>query len=137
MISINKAALCGRVGADPKITETRAGVGVANFSVATVKYSKKENGETEQQTQWHSITTFNEKLIKNIIPLIKKGTKVYLEGELKTSKYVDKNQLERYKTEIILGNFNSILQIESIHRSDGEVESGNEGNIEDYDSFNF
>jgi len=101
-MDINKAILMGHVGMDPTFHQTRAGLQMAKFSVATSrKWTDKETQEKREDTSWHNIVIFNKYLVKLTEQFVQKGTKVYLEGESKTRKY-DKDGIERYITEIII-----------------------------------
>jgi len=92
----------GHVGMDPTFHQTRAGLQMAKFSVATSrKWTDKETQEKREDTSWHNIVIFNKYLVKLTEQFVQKGTKVYLEGESKTRKYM-KDDIERYITEIII-----------------------------------
>ena len=95
MAGINKAIIVGNVGKDPEIRYLANGDAVTNFSVATTW-----KGKSEEQTEWHRITTFG-KLAEICGKYLKKGSQVYIEGRLQTSKYTGKDGIERYSTDII------------------------------------
>lgn len=108
--SVNKVILVGNLGADPEIRRTQDGRPIANFSVATSESWRDRNtGERREKTEWHRVVVFNEGLCKVIEQYVKKGSKVYLEGQLQTRKWQDQNGQDRYSTEVVLQGFNSNL----------------------------
>ncbi len=108
--SVNKVILVGNLGADPEIKRTQDGRPIANLSVATSDtWRDKNTGERKEKTEWHRVVIFNEGLCKIAEQYLKKGAKVYLEGQLQTRKWQDKDGKDRYSTEVVLQNFNSTL----------------------------
>lgn len=108
--SLNKVVLIGNLGRDPEIRTTGDGREIANFSIATSEsWKDKMTGERKDKTEWHRIVVFSEGLVRVIKNYVKKGTKLYIEGQLQTRKWVDNENKERYTTEIVLQNFNSTL----------------------------
>ena len=108
--SVNKVILVGNLGKDPEIRRTQDGRPIANLSVATSdSWRDKATGERKEKTEWHRVVIFNEGLCKIAEQYLKKGSKVYLEGQLQTRKYTDKEGVEKYSTEVVLQNFNSTL----------------------------
>jgi single-strand DNA-binding protein len=108
--SVNKVILLGNLGRDPEIRSMQSGKKMASFSIATSKRWKDKNTqEQKENTSWHNIVVFNEGLVDVIEKYVKKGTKIYVEGELSTRKYQDKDGNERYTTEVILQGYNSNL----------------------------
>src|ERR1700712_814154 len=108
--SVNKGILIGNLGKDPEIRRTQDGRPIANLSVATSESWKDKNtGERKEKTEWHRVVIFNEGLCKIAEQYLKKGAKVYLEGQLQTRKWQDKDGKDRYSTEGVLQNFNSTL----------------------------
>tara|TARA_B100002051_G_C16519282_1_gene526850 strand:- start:218 stop:688 length:471 start_codon:yes stop_codon:yes gene_type:complete len=108
--SVNKVILLGNLGKDPDIRSMQSGKKMASFSVATSKRWKDRNTqEQKESTSWHNIVVFNEGLVDVIEKYLKKGAKVYLEGELTTRKYQDKDGNDRYTTEVVLQGYNSNL----------------------------
>ncbi|WP_341753485.1 MULTISPECIES: single-stranded DNA-binding protein [unclassified Candidatus Tisiphia] len=106
--SLNKAVLIGNLGRDPEIRHTADGKEIASFSIATSEtWKDRATGEKKEKTEWHRIVVFNEGLVSVVKNYAKKGTKVYLEGNLQTRKWVDNLGQEKYTTEIVLQNFNS------------------------------
>jgi single-strand DNA-binding protein len=108
--SVNKVILVGNLGRDPEIRRTQDGRPIANLSVATSEnWRDKATGERREKTEWHRVVIFNEGLCKVVEQYLKKGAKVYLEGQLQTRKYTDKDGVEKYSTEVVLQGFNSAL----------------------------
>jgi single-strand DNA-binding protein len=108
--SVNKVILVGNLGADPEIRRTQDGRPIANFSVATSEsWRDKNSGERKERTEWHRVVVFSEGLCRVIEQYVKKGSKVYLEGQLQTRKWQDKDGNDRWSTEIVLQGFNSTL----------------------------
>ena len=111
--SLNKVLLIGRLGADPDIKQMVNGKSVARLSIATSNTWKDKNtGEKKEKTEWHRIVIFNEGLVNVVQQYVKKGTQVYIEGQLTTRKWKDeKSGLDRYSTEVVLQGFNSTFKI--------------------------
>ena len=111
-MTINKVILVGNIGNEPEIRATSDGREIANFSLATSESWKDKNtGERKSKTEWHKVSVFSQGLVGIIKNYVKKGTKVYLEGQLQTRKWTDNSGIEKYTTEIVLQNFNSTLSI--------------------------
>ena len=111
-MSINKATLVGNVGADPKIRTTQDGREIANFSLATTEsWKDKNSGERRDKIEWHRVVIFSQGLVGIVKNYVKKGSKLYLEGNIQTRKWTDNNGVEKYTTEIVLQNYNSSLQM--------------------------
>ena len=110
MSSVNKVILLGNLGRDPDIRSMQSGKKMAAFSIATSKKWKDRNTqEQKESTSWHNIVVFNEGLVDVIEKYVKKGSKIYVEGELSTRKYQDKDGNDRYTTEVVLQGYNSTL----------------------------
>jgi single-strand DNA-binding protein len=108
--SVNKVILIGNLGADPEIRRTQDGRPVANLRVATSdSWRDKATGERRERTEWHRVVIFNEGLCRIAEQYLKKGAKVYLEGQLQTRKWQDQQGQDRYSTEVVLQGFNSQL----------------------------
>lgn len=104
--SLNRVQLIGNIGNDPEIKATQGGSKVANFSVATSESWKDKNtGEKKERTEWHRVVVWNEGLIGVIEKYVKKGSKIFVEGEMQTRKW-EKDGIERYSTEVVLTGFN-------------------------------
>jgi len=118
--SVNKVILVGNLGKDPEIRRTQDGRPIANLSVATSEsWRDKATGERKEKTEWHRVVIFSEGLCKIAEQYLKKGAKVYLEGQLQTRKYTDKDGIEKYSTEVVLQNFNSTLTMLDSRRDGG------------------
>jgi single-strand DNA-binding protein len=108
--SVNKVILVGNLGKDPEIRRTQDGRPIANLSVATSEnWRDKATGERKEKTEWHRVVIFNEGLCKIAEQYLKKGAKVYLEGQLQTRKWTDQSGVEKYSTEIVLQRFRGEL----------------------------
>jgi single-strand DNA-binding protein len=108
--SVNKVILVGNLGKDPEIRRTQDGRPIANLSVATSEtWRDKGTGERKEKTEWHRVVIFNEGLCKVAEQYLKKGAKVYIEGQLQTRKWTDQAGVEKYSTEVVLQGFNSNL----------------------------
>src|ERR1700754_584756 len=108
--SVNKVILVGNLGKDPEIRRTQDGRPIANLSIATSEtWRDKGTGERKEKTEWHRVVIFNEGLCKVAEQYLKKGAKVYIEGQLQTRKWTDQSGVEKYSTEVVLPNFNSTL----------------------------
>jgi single-strand DNA-binding protein len=108
--SVNKVILVGNLGRDPEVKQLGSGSRVANLSIATSEnWRDKATGERKEKTEWHRVVVFSDGLVNVIDQYLKKGAKVYIEGQLETRKYTDKDGVELYTTEIVLRNFNSTL----------------------------
>jgi len=123
MASVNKVILIGHVGKDPEIRSMQDGKEIANFSIATGESWKDKNtGERKEKTEWHKISVFNPNLVSIIKSYVKKGSKIYIEGSLQTRKWIDKDLIERYSTEIVLQNFNGVLVMLDSKKEDAKQE---------------
>ncbi len=125
--SLNKVTLIGNLGKDPEIRTTSDGRELANFSIATSEsWKDKVTGERKDKTEWHRVVVFNEGLVRVIKSYVKKGSKLYIEGQLQTRKWVDNDNQERYTTEIVLQNYNSsLILLDSKGEGSGESYAGN------------
>ena len=118
--SLNKVMLIGNLGADPEVRRTQDGRMIVNLRVATSdSWRDKNTGERKDRTEWHKVVIFNENLGRVAEQYLRKGSKVFLEGALQTRKYTDKDNQERYTTEIVLQNYNGTLTM-----LDGRGEGG-------------
>ncbi len=109
--SLNKVLLIGRLGADPEIKQMVNGKSVARLSLATSQTWKDKNtGEKKEKTEWHRVVVFNEGLVNVVQQYLKKGSQVYIEGQLSTRKWKDeKTGQDKYSTEVLIQGFNSSL----------------------------
>ena len=108
--SVNKVILIGNLGKDPEVRRTQDGRPIVNLSVATSEsWRDKATGERKEKTEWHRVVIFNEGLCRVAEQYLKKGAKVYLEGQLQTRKWQDQSGQDKYSTEVVLQGFNSVL----------------------------
>jgi len=108
--SLNKVILIGNLGRDPEVRRLNSGEPVVNLSIATSEnWRDKATGERKERTEWHRVVIFNENLAKVAEQYLRKGSKVYLEGQLQTRKYTDKDGTEKYTTEVVLQRFRGEL----------------------------
>lgn len=118
--SINKVTLIGNVGRDPEIRSTQDGREIASITLATSdSWKDKATGERKERTEWHRVVIFSEGLVNVVKNYVKKGSKLYIEGNLQTRKWVDNAGVERYTTEVVLQNFNASLLMLDNNRSGG------------------
>ncbi|WP_374300203.1 single-stranded DNA-binding protein [Paracoccus sp. (in: a-proteobacteria)] len=137
--SVNKVILIGNLGRDPEIRTFQNGGKVANLRIATSEQWKDRNtGERKERTEWHSVAIMSEGLVNVVERFLKKGSKVYIEGQLETRKWQDQSGQDRYATEVVLRGFNSTLQM--LDGRDGGSGGGRDsgggfggGGYEDYD----
>lgn len=110
--SINKVILVGNVGKDPEIRHANDGTKIANLSIATSEIWKdKTTGERKDRTEWHRVVVFNDRLSDVVEKYVKKGSKLYLEGQLQTRKWTDAEGQDRYSTEVVLSRFKGELSL--------------------------
>ncbi len=121
--SVNKVILVGNLGNDPEVRNLPSGGKVVNLSVATSERWKDRNtGEQREKTEWHRVVIFSEGLARVAEQYLRKGSKVYIEGQLQTRKWQDQSGQDKYSTEIVLQNFNSSMVL-----LDGRGEGAGEG----------
>jgi len=120
MAGLNKVQLIGNVGADPEIRSMNNGSKVANLRIATSEsWKDKNSGEKKEKTEWHTVTVWNDGLVGVIERFVKKGSKVYVEGQLQTRKWQDKDGADRYSTEVVLQGFGGTLVLLDGAQSNG------------------
>ena len=106
MASLNKVQLIGNLGKDPEVRHTQDGKAIVNLSIATAEsWKDKATGDRKEKTEWHRVVIFNDGLAKVAEKYLKKGSTVYIEGQLQTRKWVNKEGVDQYSTEIVLQNF--------------------------------
>lgn len=121
--SLNKVMLIGNLGADPEIRSFQNGGRVANLRIATTETWKDRNtGERQERTEWHTVAIFSEGLVNVCENYLRKGSKVFVEGQLQTRKWQDQSGNDRYSTEVVLRGFNGTLTM-----LDGRGEGGGGG----------
>ena len=121
--SLNKVLLIGRLGNDPEIKQMSNGKNVARLSVATSEtWKDKNSGERTEKTEWHRVVIFNEGLVGVVQQYLKKGSQVYIEGQIQTTKYTDNNGQEKYSTQIILQGYSSTLTMLGASNTSSKVD---------------
>ena len=130
MASVNKIIIVGSLGKDPEVRKTQDGRSIVNMNVATSeRWKDKTSGEQREKTEWHRVVIFNEGLGRVAESYLKKGSKVYLEGQLQTRKWQDQTGQDRYSTEVVLQGFSSALVL-----LDGKPEGANKGSYTNKDT---
>jgi single-strand DNA-binding protein len=110
MASVNKVILIGNLGAEPEVRRTQDGKPIVNLRIATSEsWRDRNSGERKEKTEWHTVVVFNEGLAKVAADYLKKGSTVYIEGQLQTRKWQDQSGNDKYSTEVVLNGFNSVL----------------------------
>lgn len=118
--SVNKVILVGNVGKDPEARTMSNGDRVVSFSLATSEsWRDKSNGERKERSEWHKVVIFNEGLVKVAESYVKKGSKVYVEGQLQTRKWQDQSGNDKYSTEVVLQRFRGELTLLGDRKADG------------------
>ena len=126
--SVNKVILVGNLGKDPEVRTFQNGGKVCNFSIATSENWKDKNtGERQEKTQWHNIAVFSEPLANIAEQYLKKGSKVYVEGQLETRKWQDQSGNDRYSTEVVLKGYNATMTMLD-SRADSAALGSNQNN---------
>ena len=124
--SVNKVILVGNLGRDPETRQTQDGRPIVNMSVATGEsWKDRQTGERRERTEWHRVVIFDERVAEVAQNYLRKGSKVYLEGQLQTRKWTDQSGQERYTTEVVLQRFRGVLTM-----LDSRADSG--GGARDY-----
>lgn len=119
MSSVNKVILIGNLGRDPEARSFQNGGELVNLNIATSdRWKDRASGEQKERTEWHQIVIMNEGLCKIAKQYLRKGSKIYVEGALRTRKWQDKDGNDRWSTEVVLGAFNSVLQLLDKRESD-------------------
>src|SRR5215470_12901357 len=132
--SVNKVILVGNLGADPEIRRTQDGRPIVNLRLATSEtWRDKATGERRERTEWHRVVIFNENLAKVAEQYLKKGSKVYIEGQLQTRKWQDQQGQDRYSTEVVLQGFSS--QLTMLDRAGGGGDFGSDDTGSNFGSF--
>jgi len=123
--SINKVILVGNLGADPRVSNTQSGTKIVNLNLATSdRWKDKLSGEWKERTEWHRVVIFNPQLADTAERYLRKGSKVYIEGQLQTRKWEDANGQERYTTEVVLQNFSGVMVMLDGRSNDGAPAGG-------------
>ena len=135
--SVNKVILVGNLGKDPDIRSMQTGARVANLSIATSEtWKDKQSGERKEKTEWHRVVIFNDNLVNIAERYLKKGSKVFIEGQLETRKWTDNTGAEKYSTEVVLRPYRGeITMLDKTGSEGGGGQIGSGGNKGgDYDS---
>ena len=131
--SVNKVILVGNLGKDPESRSFQNGGKVVSFSVATSEnWKDRTSGERKEKTEWHNVSIFSEGLARVAEQYLKKGSKVYLEGQLETRKWQDQSGNDRYTTDVVLRNFNSSMVLLDRAEGGGGGSRGDFGGGEDF-----
>jgi single-strand DNA-binding protein len=132
--SVNKVILVGNLGRDPEIRTLNSGERVANLSLATSEtWRDKASGERKEKTEWHRVVIFNDNIVKVCENYLKKGSTVYVEGQLQTRKWTDQQGVEKYSTEVVVQKFKGELTMLG-GRGDGGGGMSRGGGDDDYSS---
>src|ERR671938_720520 len=128
--SVNKVILVGNLGKDPEVRRMGSGEPVVNLSVATSEsWKDKSTGERKEKTEWHRVVIFNENLARVAEQYLKKGSKVYVEGQLQTRKWTDQSGQERYSTEVVIQRFRGDLTLLDGRSSGGSGDYEGQGQV--------
>lgn len=135
--SVNKVTILGNLGRDPEVRTFQNGGKICNLRVATSEtWRDKQSGERKERVEWHSVSIMVEGLVKIAEQYLRKGSKVYIEGQLETRKWQDQSGADRYSTEIVLRPFNSVLVLLDKRDGDGGAHEDQGGGYELRDDFN-
>jgi single-strand DNA-binding protein len=120
--SVNKVIIIGNLGRDPEVRNTQSGSKIVNLSVATSEtWKDRASGERREKTEWHRVVIFNEQIADLAKKYLRKGSKIYVEGQVQTRKWTDNDGIEKYTTEIVLQRYRGILNMLDTHSGgDGE-----------------
>ena len=131
--SVNKVILLGNLGKDPDIRSMQSGSKMASFSIATSKRWKDRNTqEQKEKTSWHNIVVFGDGLVDIVEKFVKKGSKIYLEGELQTRKWQDQDGKDRYTTEVVLQGYNcNLTLLDSRNQSSNNITDNQSETLQD------
>ena len=130
--SVNKVILVGNLGADPEIRRLNSGDPVVNLRIATSEqWRDKSSGERREKTEWHNVVIFNENLAKVAENYLRKGSKIYIEGQLQTRKWQDRDGNDKYTTEVVLQRYRGELQMLDTKGEGGGGYGGGGGRMDD------
>ena len=120
--SLNRASIIGNLGKDPEVRSTNSGDKIVNLTIATSEtWNDKASGERKEKTEWHRIVVFNDRIADVAEKYLKKGAKVFVEGQLQTRKWTDNAGVEKYSTEIVVGRFNGQLTMLDTRAAGGDA----------------
>ncbi len=130
--SLNQVQLIGHVGKDPEVRKSQNGASIVSFSIATSEsWRDKNSGERKEKTEWHNVVVFNEALAKIAESYVRKGTQLFIEGKMRTRKWTDKSNVEKYSTEVVLEQYGGTLTMIGGKSDSGSGSSQNHN--DDYD----
>lgn len=132
--SVNKVILVGNVGRDPEVKNMQDGRSMVNMSLATSEtWRDRQSGERKERTEWHRVVVFNDKIAEVVQKFVRKGSKLYIEGQLSTRKWTDQSGQERYTTEVVIPRFGGALtMLDGRGGGGGEGGGGGGGMDDDY-----
>ncbi len=131
--SVNKVILVGNLGKDPEVRHTQDGKPIVTLSLATSEnWRDKSTGERKEKTEWHRVVIFNENIAKVAEQYLKKGSTIYVEGQLQTRKYTDNAGVEKYSTEVVLQNFRGEMTMIGGKPGGGDSAGANYGGGDDF-----
>ena len=126
--SVNKVILVGNVGRDPEVKNMQDGRSMVNMSLATSEtWRDRQSGERKERTEWHRVVVFNDKIAEVVQKFVRKGSKLYIEGQLSTRKWTDQSGQERYTTEVVIPRFGGALTMLDGRGGGGEGGGGGGG----------
>tara|TARA_R100001244_G_scaffold2541_1_gene3951 strand:+ start:17592 stop:18050 length:459 start_codon:yes stop_codon:yes gene_type:complete len=129
--SVNKVIIVGNLGRDPEIRHLNSGEKVANLNVATSEsWRDKSSGERKERVEWHRVAIMNPNLADIAERFLKKGSKVYIEGQLQTRKWQDQSGVEKYSTEVVLTRFRGEITLLDGRSNDGDADTGTQERTE-------
>ncbi len=130
--SVNKVILVGNLGRDPEVKSMQDGRSMVNMSIATSEtWRDRQSGERKERTEWHRVVIFNEKLAEVAQKFVRKGSKLYIEGQLSTRKWTDQSGQERYTTEVVIPRFGGALTMLDGRSGGGEGGGPGGGGMDD------
>jgi single-strand DNA-binding protein len=130
--SVNKVILVGNLGRDPEVKSMQDGRSMVNMSIATSDtWRDRQSGERKERTEWHRVVIFNEKLAEVAQKFVRKGSKIYVEGQLSTRKWTDQSGQERYTTEVVIPRFGGALTMLDGRSGEGGGGGGPAGGMDD------
>ena len=139
MSSVNKVILVGNLGRDPEVRNTQSGSKIVNLAIATSDtWNDRNTGEKRERTEWHRVSIFNERIGDVAERYLRKGRKVYIEGELRTRKWTDQKGVEKYTTEVVIDRFrgNLVMLGDGQGRNDNQPAQSNQTSTQRYQSGN-
>tara|TARA_Y100001960_G_C14716793_1_gene850067 strand:- start:1153 stop:1620 length:468 start_codon:yes stop_codon:yes gene_type:complete len=127
--SVNKVTLVGNLGRDPEVRYAQSGAKIVNLSIATSEsWKDRETGERKEKTEWHRVVIFNDRLADVAEQYLRKGAKIYLEGQLQTRKWTGNDGIEKYTSEVVLQRYRGELQMLD-SRNSGDYESSTQTDV--------